>query len=157
MKNFLENIDDVLRVNCAISDYYVEFTLQNLHPDENLRGIQLDLMLPTFKSYRSDSEKYHAEGKLKKLQRIYKAIEKEAAEDSMLEQFVLEKTGIKLGMSERYHSKMNKIIERGKLKNESEYHMIMDQINVLCQLEQRDDQMINNLNKLIIDFENRYA
>lgn len=157
MKSFLENIDDLLRVNCAISDYYVEFTLNNLNPDEKFRSVQLDLMLPMFRGYRIDSEKYHSEGKLKKLQAIYKGIEQEAAENIILEQFVFEKTGIKLGMRERYNSKLNKIIERGKLKNENEYHMIMDQINILCQLKERDDQMIDNLNKLIIDFEKKYA
>ena len=157
MKSFLENIDDLLRVNCAISDYYVEFTLNNLNPDEKIRGVQLDLMLPMFKSYRSDSEKYHSEGKLKNLQGIYKGIEKEAAENIFLEQFVFEKTGIKLGMRERYYYRLNKIIERGKLKNENEYHMIMDQINILSQLKERDDKMIDNLNKLIIEFEKKYA
>ena len=157
MKNFLDNIDDLLRVNCAISDYYVEFTLNNLNPDEKLKSVQLDLMLPMFKSHRIDSEKYHSEGKLKKLQAIYNGIEKEASEDIMLEQYVFEKTGIKLGMLERYNQKLNKIIERGKLKNENEYHMIMDQINILCQLKERDDKMIDDLNKLIIDFERKYA
>ncbi|WP_298894362.1 hypothetical protein [uncultured Psychroserpens sp.] len=157
MKNFLENIDDLLRVNCAISDYYVEFTLNNLNPDEKLRSVQLDVMLPMFKSYRVDSEKYHSEGKLKKLQSIYNGIEKEASENIMLEQYVFEKIGIKLGMRERYNRKLNKIIERGKLKNENEYHMIMDQINILCQLKDRDDEVIDNLNTLIIDFEKKYA
>ena len=152
MKSFLENIDDLLRVNCAISDYYVEFTLNNLNPDEKIRGVQLDLMLPMFKSYRSDSEKYHSEGKLKKLQEIYNGIEKEAAENIFLEQFVFEKTGIKLGMRERYYNRLNKIIERGKLKSKSEYHMLMDQINILSQLKERDDKMIDNLNNLIIEF-----
>lgn len=153
MKNFLENIDDLLRVNCAISDYYVEFTLNNLNPDEKFRTVQIDLMLPAFKKYRTDSEKYHLEDKLKKLRSIYNGIEKEAAENVMLEEFVFEKTGIKLGMRERYNQKLHKIIERGKLKNENEYHMIMDQINILSQLKERDDKMITNLNKLITDFE----
>lgn len=80
MKSFLENIDDLLRVNCAISDYYVEFTLNNLNPDEKFKGVQLDVMLPMFRGYRIDSEKYHSEGKLKRLQAIYKGIEREAAE-----------------------------------------------------------------------------
>lgn len=155
--SFLENIDDLLRVNCAMSDYYVDFTLNNLNPDENFRSVQLDLMLPIFKSYRSDSEKYHSEGKLKKLQGIYKGIEQEVAENIILEQFIFEKTGIKLGMCERYYNKLNKIIERGKLKNKTEYHMIMDQINTLCQLRERDDKMIDNLNKLITEFERKYA
>jgi hypothetical protein len=157
MMNFLENIDDLLRVNCAISDYYVEFTLNNLNPDEKFRSIQIDLMLPVFKQYRTDSEKYHLEGKLKKLLSIYNGIEKEAAENIMLEEFVFEKTGIKLGMRERYYQKLNKIIGRGKLKNESEYHLIMDQINILCQLKERDDEMITHLNNLISDFEKKYA
>lgn len=157
IKNFLENIDDLLRVNSAISDYYVEFTLNNLNQDEKFRSVQLDLMLPKFTSYRSDSEKYHSEGKLKKLQGIYKGIEQEAAENIFLEQFVFEKTGIKLGIHERYYNKLNKIIERGKLKNQNEYHMIIDQINILCQLKERDGKMIDNLNKLIIEFEKRYA
>lgn len=156
MKSFLENIDELLHVNCAISDYYVEFTLNNLNPDEKIKSVQLELMLPMFKCYRSDSEKYHSEGKLKKLQRIYKGIEQEAAENIFLEQFVFEKTGIKLGMFERYYNKLNKIVERGKLKNENEYHMIINQINILCQLNERDNDMIDNLNKIIIDFENKY-
>ena len=110
-----------------------------------------------FKRHSIDSEKYHSVGKLKKLQAIYNGIEKEASEDIMLEQYVFEKTGIKLGMLERYNQKLNKLIERGKLKNENEYHMIMDQINILCQLKERDDKMIDDLNKLIIDFERKYA
>jgi hypothetical protein len=66
-------------------------------------------MIPMFKSYKIDSEKYHSEGKLKKLQGIYKGIEQEAAENIFLEQFVFEKSGIKLGMRERYYNKLNKI------------------------------------------------
>lgn len=153
--NFLENIDELLKVNCAISDYYVEFTMNNLNLDEEFRSIQLDLMLPMFKKYRSDSEKYHKEGKIKKLQLIYKNIEQEASENIMLEEYVFQQTGIRLGMQERYYKRLKKIIERGKLKNENEYHMIMDQINILCQIEERDNEMINQLNKLIIEFENK--
>lgn len=155
MKNFLENINDLLRVNSAISDYYVEVTLNNLNADEKFRSVQIDLMLPTFKKYKTDSEKYHSEGKLKKLQSIYNEIEKEASDNIVLEEFVFEKTGIKLGMREPYNKKLNKIIERGKLKNQNEYHMIMDQINILCQLKDRDNKMISDLNQLITDFEKK--
>jgi hypothetical protein len=157
MKNFLENMDELLHVICAISDYYVEFTLNNLNTDERFRSVQLTLMLPMFKQYRTDSEKYHADGKLKKLKSIYNGLEKESADNIMLEEYVFKKTGIRLGMLERYNQKLNKIIERGKLKNENEYHMIMDQINILCQLEVPDEKMINDLNKLIIDFEKQFT
>ena len=74
MTNFIENIDELLAVNCAISDYYVKFTENNLVKDEMLREVQIEFMLPMFKSYKTDSEKYFQEGKLKKLQKIFKTI-----------------------------------------------------------------------------------
>jgi hypothetical protein len=156
MNSFLENMDDLLRVNCAISDYYIEFTLNHLNPDNTFRNFQLEVMIPMFKKYRSESEKYYSKGKLKKLQAIYNGIEKEAAENVMLEEYVLEKTGVTLGMMERQKQKLRKIMERGKLKNENEYHMIMDQINLLSQLKNCDNKLISELNTLIIDFEKKY-
>lgn len=157
MKSFFEDINALLKVNCAISDYYVEFTNNNLCEDEKMKRIQVELMLPMFKSYRSDSEKYYNTGKLKKLQSIYRGIEQEASEDIRLEDYVFQKTGIKLGMSERYNKRFKKNLERGKLKSINEYNMVMDQIDILCQLKERDDEMINKLNELIIDFEKKLS
>src|SRR4051812_561885 len=117
MKNFLEDIDQLLKINCAISDYYIEYTNSNLTDNEKLRAIQIDFMIPMFRSHRTDSEKYHKEGKLKKLQSIYKSIEQESAENVLLEEYVFNKTGVKLGMQERYYKRLTKILDRGKLKN----------------------------------------
>jgi hypothetical protein len=153
LKSFFENIEELKQVNCAISDYFVEFTLNNLNSDEKFRNIQLNVMLPVFTSYRVDSEKYYLEGKIKKLQKIYNEIEKEASGNILLEQYVLEKTGIKLEMSERYFRKLYNIVQRGKIKNDNEYQMICDQINILCQMKEKEEKLITDLNLLILDFE----
>ncbi len=112
-------------------------------------------MLPMFKSYKTDSEKYHSEGKLKKLQKIFKTIEQDASEDVLLEEYVLKNTGIQLGMKDRYFKRFDKILERGKLKTNREYYFIMDQINVLCQLEVKNDEMIEKLNHFVLKYENK--
>ncbi len=155
MINFIENIDELLIVNSAISDYCVKFTENHLVKDEALRKVQIEFMLPMFKSYKTDSEKYHSEGKLKKLQKIFKTIEQDASEDVLLEEYVLKNTGIQLGMKDRYFKRFDKILERGKLKTNREYYFIMDQINVLCQLEVKNDEMIEKLNHFVLKYENK--
>jgi hypothetical protein len=133
----------------------VQFTFNNLNPDEKLRSVQLDLMLPMFKGYKTDADAYLEAGKLKKMQALYNSLEKEASENVLLEEYVFEKTGIRLGMRERHQNRLQKIIDRGKLRNAQEYHMIMDQIDILCQLKERNDALINELNALVSAFEKK--
>lgn len=149
--------ESLFNIISAYVDYLLESLEKNPAEDEKLRAIQLEIMRPNYEIIRDLAKKAFEEGKTGKLKRMFKDLFQDAWEDVLLEEYVFERTGIRLGMADKMKEKLREIVARGQIKNENEYYLVMERIDVLAQLGARDEALIDNLNQIVTKFESKFA
>ncbi|WP_018343453.1 hypothetical protein [Cytophaga aurantiaca] len=71
--------------------------------------------------------------------------------------YIKEKTGYDLDVFSSFHKRIDKIIEPKQIKTENQYRDVMSMIDNLCQQTPVDQQKLDLLNDLIIDFEDKIS
>ncbi|HMK17806.1 MAG TPA: hypothetical protein VK492_06405 [Chitinophagaceae bacterium] len=71
--------------------------------------------------------------------------------------YVKEKTGYEIDIFGGFTKRIDKIIERKRIKTENEYRDVLSIIDNLCQQSPVDQDKIDVLNNLLIDFDDRIS
>lgn len=75
--------------------------------------------------------------------------------DLNFERYIKEKTGYDIDIFANFQKRIEKIIERKKIKTENEYRDVLAMVDNLCQQTPVDQEKIDVLNNLLIDFDDR--
>lgn len=78
-------------------------------------------------------------------------------EDFGFGRYIKEKTGYDLDIFASFHKRIDKIIERKQIKTENQYRDVISMIDNLCQQTPTDQEKIDLLNDLLIDFDDKIS
>lgn len=73
--------------------------------------------------------------------------------DFKFNEYLKEKTGYDIDLFQSYNLRVDKIIEKGKITTENQFYDINMMVDQLSQIEPKDSEKIEKLNKLLLDYE----
>lgn len=106
---------------------------------------------------RKDAEQHFQNGDLARLKGWFRDLIEIPVEskDLKFSQYLHEKTQYKVDIFKTYNKRIDKIIERGQIKTNAQFHDVSIMVDQLCQIQPNDSVKIVLLNKLLVDFEER--
>jgi hypothetical protein len=135
----------------ATLDYHIERSI----------GITYDEYDPTahFLHLKEQTAEHYHKGRLAKLKQWLRDMTEEQREtaDFNFGRYIKEKTGHDIDIFGSFHKRIDNIIERKRIKNENECRDAMSMVDNLCQQTPIEQEKIDTLNNLIIDFEDRIS
>ena len=144
MNEELQRIRDIL---VSSLEYYIEVYTK----DEKLGNV----LVEHFVKIKNEAEKHFEKGRLKKLEKYLKDRTEMPREtrDFNYVKYIKEKTGHDLNIFAAFESRINGIIEKGKITTDSQYRDVLSKVDELCQLDSDDN---NNRIKVLNDLLNDY-
>jgi len=96
-------------------------------------------------------------GRLSKLKQWFRDLTEmpRETEDLKFSDFIRERTGHNVNLNERFEKRISKILDQGKIKTVNDYRDVMTKVDYLTQKESTDQTLIDQMNSLLIDFENK--
>lgn len=110
-----------------------------------------------FQQLKEQTEENYQKGRLTLLKQWLRDMTEEPREarDLSFGRFIKEKTGYDIDIFDSFQKRINKIIERKRIKTENEYRDVHAMVDNLCQQDSIDQDKIDLLNNLLIDFEDK--
>jgi hypothetical protein len=107
-----------------------------------------------FKLLKQQTEEHFQKGRLTRLKQWLRDMTEEPRETGDLNfgRYIKEKTGYDIDIFDNFQKRIDKIIERKKIKTENEYRDVLAMVDNLCQQTPVNEQKIDVLNNLLIDF-----
>ena len=135
----------------ATLDYYI-----NRYRAANLKFEEYD-PIAHFEQLKQQTEEHYDKGRLTRLKQWLRDMTAEPRETADLSfgRYIKEKTGYDIDIFERFQKRINKIIARKRIKTDNEYRDVLSMVDNLCQQPVVDEEKINVLNNLLIDFDDK--
>jgi hypothetical protein len=108
-----------------------------------------------YQQLKIQTEEHFKKGRLTRLKQWFKDLIEMQVECGNLKfnQYLKDKTKYEIDIFKSYFQRVEKIIEKGKIRTDNQYYDINIMIDQLCQTEPMDIKKIDLLNKLITDYE----
>lgn len=112
-----------------------------------------------FKLLKQQTEEQFQKGRLTRLKQWLRDMTEEPREtgDLSFGRYIKEKTGYDIDIFGNFQKRIDKIIERKKIKTENEYRDVLAMVDNLCQQTPVDEHKIDILNNLLIDFDDKIS
>ena len=112
-----------------------------------------------FEQLKQQTEEYYSKGRLPRLKQWLRDMTEEPREtgDLSFGRYIKEKTGYDIDIFGNFQKRIDKIIERKRIKTENEYRDVLAMVDNLCQQTPVDEHKINILNNLLIDFDDKIS
>ena len=112
-----------------------------------------------FKHLKQQTEEHFQKARLTRLKQWLRDMTAEPREtgDLNFDRYIKEKTGYDIDIFDNFHRRIDKIIERKKIKSENEYRDVLAMVDNLCQQTPVDEYKIDILNNLLIDFDDKIS
>jgi hypothetical protein len=110
-----------------------------------------------FEQLKHQTEEHYSKGRLTRLKQWLRDMTEEPREtgDLSFGRYIKEKTGYDIDIFSNFQKRIDKIIERKKIKTENEYREVLAMVDNLCQQSPVDEHKIDILNNLLIDFDDK--
>jgi hypothetical protein len=110
-----------------------------------------------YKSLKIQAEECFRKGKLTKLKQWFRDLTEIQVEtrDLKFNNYLREKTSYDIDIFGAYFTRIEKIIEKGKITTDNQFYDIAIMVDQLCRTEPPDTEKIELLNKLSGDYEQR--
>lgn len=142
----LQRYKDIL---LATLDYHIERS----------KGIKYGEFDPFahFQQLKEQTEENYRKGRLSRLKQWLRDMTEEQREtgDLSFGRYIKEKTGYDIDIFGSFQKRIDKIIERKRIKTENEYRDVMAMVDNLCHQTPVDKDKIDLLNNLLIDFDDK--
>ncbi|QHC85928.1 hypothetical protein AS589_14620 [Empedobacter brevis] len=124
-------------------DYYVE----NFSHNHNIRTEYLKLKVHV--------EEHFVQGKLSTLKKWFKELTFDFIEDGdfHFNEYLKKTTKYEIDIFESYFKRIEKIIDKGQIKTESQFHEIQNYVDHLIQNNSPDKELIKRMNEILLSFE----
>ncbi len=140
---------------------YLEITLATL--DYSILSKEMHIETADFSSkkyfenFKKHVKKAYEQGKLTTLKQWFRDLTEvyRETEDLKFNDFIQDKTGYEINIHERFDKRISKIIARQKIKTANEYRDILSKLDYLTQVENPNEELIEKLNILLIEFKKR--
>lgn len=125
------------------------------------KGINYGEFDPTshFQQLKEQTEEHFRKGRLTRLKQWLLDMTEEQREtgDLSFGSYIKEKTGYDIDIFDGFQKRIDKIIERKRIKTENEYRDVMSMVDNLCHQTPVDKERIDLLNKRLIDFDDKIS
>jgi len=124
----------------------------------NLRFGEYD-PIAHFEQLKQQTEEHYRQGRLTRLKQWLRDMTEEPREtiDLSFGRYIKEKTGHDIDIFGNFQKRIDKIIERKRIKTENEYRDVLAMVDNLCQRTPVDEHKIDILNNLLIDFDDKIS
>jgi hypothetical protein len=128
---------------------------------ERSKGANYGEFDPTthFLKLKEETEESYEKGRLTKLKQWFWDMTEEQREtgDLSFGRYIKERTGYHIDIFGAFQKRIDKIIERKRIKTENEYRDVMSMVDNLCHQTPVDKGKIDLLNSLLIDFDDKLS
>ncbi|WP_194976203.1 hypothetical protein [Aquiflexum lacus] len=110
-----------------------------------------------YKSLRKQTEEHFEKRRLTRLKQWFRDLTENQVEtgDLKFNKYLQHKTKYDIDIFHSYFQRVDKIIEKGKIASENQFHDINIMVDQLCQNEPAENDRIEKLNRLLEDYEQR--
>lgn len=110
-----------------------------------------------FKLLKLQTEENYQKGRLSRLKQWFRDMTEMQVEtgDLKFNNYLQEKTKIDIDIFKSYFQRIDKIIEKGKITTDNQFYDIKILVDQLCQTQPIDTDRIENLNKLLNEYEQK--
>lgn len=144
----LQRYRDIL---LATLDYFIDRS----------KGVNYREFDPTvhFQQLKEQTEEHYQKGRLTRLKQWLRDMTEEPREtgDLSFGRYIKETTGYDIDIFGSFQKRIDKIIERKRIKTENEYRDVLAMVDNLCQQTPVDQDKIDLLNNLLIDFDDKIS
>jgi hypothetical protein len=112
-----------------------------------------------YQQLKVQTEENYQKGRLTRLKQWLRDMTEEPGEtgDLSFGRYIKEKTGYDIYIFGTFQKRIDKIIDRKRIKTENEYRDILAMVDNLCQQTPVDQDKIDLLNNLLIDFDDKIS
>jgi hypothetical protein len=112
-----------------------------------------------FKQLKQQTEEQYQKGRLTRLKQWLRDMTEEPRETDDLNfgRYIKAKTGYDIDIFGDFQKRIDKIIKRKKINTENEYRDVLGMVDNLCQQAPVDQEKIDVLNNLLIDFDDKIS
>lgn len=142
----LKNYYDLI---LATLDYMIDFPSMKIKTD-TFNSTEY------FLSLKLQAKEHYLKGQLTLLKKLFKGLTEDAKDDKQFVKYLFDKTGFKIDLKGQFEKSIAKIIKRQKILTEDEYREVMEKVEELIQCESPDQNKVNILNTLIVNYEKNY-
>ena len=110
-----------------------------------------------YKSLKIQTEEHFQKGRLGRLKQWFRDLTEMQIEcgDLKFGQYLRDKTHSDIDIFKSYFQRVDKIIEKGKITTDNQFYDINLTVDQLCQVQPVDENKIEILNKLLLEYEQR--
>lgn len=110
-----------------------------------------------FKSLKLQTEENYQKGRLSRLKQWFRDMTEMQIEtkDLKFNKYLQEKTNIDIDIFKSYFQRIDKIIEKGKITTDNQFYDLNILVDQLCQTEPIDTNRIENLNRILREYEQK--
>ena len=134
----------------ATIDYYLDNDLMKIKTSD-FNSVE------HFKQLKEQTVDNFQKGRLTSLKQWFRDLTEPQIEtvDLKFNKYLQEKTGYDIDIFKPYFDRINKIIEKGKITSDNQFYDLNIMVDQLCQTKPVDNEKIEKLNKLLLDYERR--
>lgn len=133
----------------ATLDYMIDFSSMKIKTD-TFNSTEY------FLSLKLQAKEHYLKGQLTLLKKLFKGLTEDAKDDKQFVKYLFDKTGFKIDLKGQFEKSIAKIIKRQKILTEDEYREVMEKVEELIQCKSSDQNKVNILNTLIVNYEKNY-
>jgi len=134
----------------ATLDYYIDYNI-------------IEIKTPNFdsteyyKGLKVQAEEIFKKGQLTRLKQWFRDLTEMQVEtgDLRFNKYLHDKTKYDIDIFHSYFQRVDKIIKKGKITTDHQFYDINNIVNQLCQAEPIDNNKIEILNRLLVEYEQR--
>jgi hypothetical protein len=110
-----------------------------------------------YNKLKRQTEEHFQAGRLTKLKQWFRDLTEMQVEcrDLKFNKYLQDKTKIDIDIFTSYFQRIDKIIEKGKISTDNQFYEINNLVDQLCQVEPIEINRIENLNKLLSEYEQK--
>jgi hypothetical protein len=110
-----------------------------------------------YKGLKIQAEEHYQKGRLTKLKQWFRDLTEMQIEtlDLKFNKYLQDKTKQDIDLFSSYFQRVDKIVAKGKITNANQFYDIKIMLDLLCQSEQIDNNKIELLNRLLLEFEQK--
>ena len=112
-----------------------------------------------FNSLKLQTEENYQKGRLSRLKQWFRDMTEMQIEtkDLKFNKYLQEKTNLDIDIFKSYFQRIDKIIEKGKITTDNQFYDINILVDQLCQTEPIDKNRIENLNRILREYEQKQS
>ncbi len=136
----------------ATLDYYLENKIMQIKTtdfdsDEHYKGLKVQTV------------EHYQQGRLTRLKQWFRDLTEMQVEtgDLKFNKYLEDKTKYEVDIFKSYYQRIARVIEKGKITTDNQFHDINIMVDQLCQTELVDNERIEILNRLLSEYEQRIS